>query len=87
MRGHFLSFRSYRTHPFAEIFEFMWARPFGRALFAALTEPRQIPNTGSRVSSSGDDPARKPYGTPCRGQSFPRAAFGVAMLTLRRLPS
>ena len=28
-----------------------WARPAGRALFAALTEPRQIPSAGCRVSA------------------------------------
>jgi hypothetical protein len=28
----------------------------------------------------------KRFGTPRRGQSVPRAAFGVAMLTLLRLP-
>jgi hypothetical protein len=36
---------------------------------------------------SGFDPSRKSSCTPRRGQSFPRPAFGVALLTLLRLPS
>jgi hypothetical protein len=50
-----------------------WARPAGRALFASLAEPRQIPNAGSRVSTSGHDPIAHRCGSPPRGQSVPRA--------------
>jgi hypothetical protein len=58
----------------------------GRALFAALTEPRRSRNRDAGSRPFGDDPSRKSFGTPRRGQSVPRAAFGVAMLTLLRRP-
>jgi hypothetical protein len=44
------------------------------------------PSRKRRLGPPGFDPSRKIYGTPRRGQSVPRAAFGVAMLTLLRLP-
>ena len=62
-----------------------WRRP-GRALRDGLYALR-TPNPGrSRSREAGfrppvTIPSRKTYGTPRRGQSVPRPAFGVAMLT------
>jgi hypothetical protein len=54
----------------------------GRALYAQS----RAPSLQRQSRPSGNDPSRKMYGTPRRGQSVPRAACGVAMLTLLRLP-
>ena len=40
-----------RSTPSTTYWRRLVARPAGRALVAALPEPRQIPNTGSRVSA------------------------------------
>ena len=62
------------------------ARPAGRALFASLTEPPADPELGKPGLGHSVTIPRARRGTPRRRQSVPRAAFGVAMLTLLRLP-
>jgi hypothetical protein len=48
----------------------------------SLADPERIGKLG--LGPAGDDPSRKGYGTPRRGQSVPGPAEGGAMLTLLR---